>query len=355
LKKQELSRSDAGKPGKSMTQWFSTDLVPVSDRLDAWLCNAKQVCGDCRFHFPKQVPFHGSIERRALGRWAFTRFASTPVSFAKFPVVSVKTEDTCCIIITQLEGMRRYCQNGSVAVLTPGDTTLIDAGRPWTSDCSGNCARLYLRMPCWFVQDRLRIGSLPVLPRIQGGSGLGATLFRLVTSMYQEAESMSVEDGIVAIEAYLDILCACVIRPQSAPIRLDHCAQLRPRVESFIETQLSEPSLDPALIAAAAGISVRHLHRIFAAKGCTVTEWIRERRLERCRADLADPRLRERNITDIAFFWGFSDSAHFSHRFRQEFGVSPREFRAKVWNDSRQARPVEPGEFLLPRRQSLAN
>jgi AraC-like DNA-binding protein len=100
---------------------------------------------------------------------------------------------------------------------------------------------------------------------------------------------------------------------------------------------------------------VRHLHRIFAAKGCTVTEWIRERRLERCRADLADPRLRERNITDIAFFWGFSDSAHFSHRFRQEFGVSPREFRAKVWNDSWQARPVEPGGLLLPRRQSLAN
>ena len=115
-----------------MTHWFSTDLVPVSDRLDAWLCNAKQVCGDCRFHFPKRVPFRGSIERRVLGRWAFTRFASTPVSFAKFPVVSVKTEDTCCIVITQLEGMRRYCQNGSVAVLTPGDTTLIDAGRPWT-------------------------------------------------------------------------------------------------------------------------------------------------------------------------------------------------------------------------------
>ena len=119
-----------------MTQWFSTDLVPVSDRLDAWLCNAKQVCGDCRFHFPKRVPFHGSIERRALGRWAFTRFASTPVSFAKFPVVSGKAEDTCCILITQLEGMRRYCQNGSVAVLTPGDTTLIDAGTLETGSAS---------------------------------------------------------------------------------------------------------------------------------------------------------------------------------------------------------------------------
>ena len=338
-----------------MTKSFSTDLVPVSDRLDAWLCNAKLVCGDCRFHFPKRVAFHGSIERRVLGGQPFTRFASSPVSFAKFPVVSGNAEDPGCILITQLEGVRRYCQSGSIALLAPGDTTLIDAGHPWTSDCSGNCARLYLRMPCWLIQDRLRIGSLPVLPRIQGKSGLGATLFRLATSMYQEAASMSVEEGRFAIEAYLDILCGCVVRPESAPTRLDHCAQLRPRVEHFIETHLPQPSLSPALIAATAGICVRHLHRIFAAKGCTVTEWIRERRLERCRTDLADPRLRERSITDIAFFWGFSDSAHFSHCFRQEFGVSPRQFRAKVWNDSRQAQLVPAEEFLVPRKQSLAS
>jgi len=330
-----------------MSQCFSTDLVPVSDRLDAWLSNAKQICGDCRFHFPKQIPFHGSIVRRVLGGQAFTRFASTPVSFAKFPVVSEGAEDPGCILITQLEGIRRYCQNGSVALLTPGDTTLIDAGRPWTSDCSDNCARLYLRAPRWFVQDRLRIGLLPVLPRIQARYGLGATLFRLATSMYAEAESMSAEEGTFAIEAYLDIFSGCVTRPESAPTKLDHCAQLRPRVEHFIEKHLSEPLLSPAIIAAAAGISVRHLHRIIAGTGCTVAGWIRERRLERCRTDLADPGLRERSITDIAFYWGFSDSAHFSHCFRQEFGVYPREFRGKVSNDSRQ------GNWLRPKSSSF--
>ena len=33
-------------------------------------------------------------------------------------------------------------------------------------------------------------------------------------------------------------------------------------------------------------------------------------------------------ITEIAFRWGFNDSAHFSKAFRAEFGQSPRAYRA---------------------------
>lgn len=95
-----------------MSESFSTDSVPVSDRLEAWLYNAKPICGDCRFHFPWRLPFHGSIERRTLAWLTLTRFASTPVSFAKFPIVAGNFEDRGCIVITQLEGVRQYCQSG---------------------------------------------------------------------------------------------------------------------------------------------------------------------------------------------------------------------------------------------------
>ena len=310
-----------------MSESFSTDLVPVTDRLDAWLDYAKQICGDCRFHFPKRLPFYGSIERRLLGGSLFTCFSSAPVSFVKFPAVAGDSENRDCIVITQLEGTRQYCQWGSIALLAPGDTTLIDAGQPWTSDCTGNCARLYLRVPLSIIQEHLQSSSVPVLPRILGKRGLGATLFHLASSLYEQAEMMTVEDGAVALEAYLKILAGCLARPDASAIKLDRCAQLRPRIEHYIETHLADHSLSPAVIAASAGISVRHLHRLFAAKGWTVLEWIRERRLERCRSDMADARLSDLNVTDIAFRWGFIDSAHFSHCFRNEFGISPRQFR----------------------------
>jgi AraC-like DNA-binding protein len=33
------------------------------------------------------------------------------------------------------------------------------------------------------------------------------------------------------------------------------------------------------------------------------------------------------SISEICFRWGFNGSAHFSRAFRDQYGVSPREFR----------------------------
>src|SRR5260370_36751923 len=89
--------------GGKMSESFSTDSVPVSDRLEAWLCNAKPICGDCRFHFPRRLPFHGSIERRTLSGLALTRFASTPVSLGQFPIVAGNSQNLRSLLISQLE------------------------------------------------------------------------------------------------------------------------------------------------------------------------------------------------------------------------------------------------------------
>ncbi len=332
---------------KLVSQMFSTDLVPVADRLDAWLCNARQICGDCRFEFPRRQSFHGSIERRSVAGLELTRFSSTPVSFAKFPVETANSAGRCCIVITQLKGFRGYTQGGASAILKPGDSTLIDSGLPWSSNCAGECSRLYLRVPRWLMENRLRLANLPLLPRISGASGLGVTLFHLATSLYQEAQVLTLEEGISAIEAYLELLCACVGSPERRGEVTSLRAQLLSRVEQFIEAHLPEPAMGPTEIANAVGISVRHLHRLFLQKDSTVAEYIRERRLERCQKDLCDPRFSDRNITEIAFFWGFSDSAHFSRCFKRRFGVSPRLFRSRPWSGTWNADHREAARGLL--------
>jgi len=313
---------------KKNVQSFTTDLVPASDRREAWLLNARQICGDCKFQFPKRFPFHGSIERRTLANLEMTLFSSSSISFNKFPSEPLSSDKRACIVISQLAGLRSYHQDGKVAVLKKGDATLIDSGRPWSSDCPGDCARLYLRIPWQLMQSRLRLKELPVARRISGDAGLGSLLFHLSTSLYREAERLTEGESAAAIEAYLRILGECV-RPPVHSCGHHRDEQLQ-KILSYIDAHLTNASLSPSEIARAADLSVRHLHRLFIHKGTSVSEWIRGQRLGHCKNDLANPLFDARSITEIAFFWGFNDSAHFSRAFKQEFGVSPRGFRARV-------------------------
>jgi len=52
--------------------------------------------------------------------------------------------------------------------------------------------------------------------------------------------------------------------------------------------------------------------------------------LERCRADLGDAALAGEPVATIGFRWGFTDAAHFSRAFREQFGVAPRAYRLRV-------------------------
>ncbi len=262
-----------------MSQLFTTDLLPASDRIDAWQWNAQQICGDCRIQLPKSS-FHGAIEVRHVGGLPLTRFSSSPLSFWKWPSETINSDNRSCIVITQLAGIRRYGQHGRSILLNPGDTTLIDSGRPWSSSCGTDCARLYLRVPRWMMESRLQVREIPITQRICGSRGAGAILSRLSQSLYEEAEQFQEEEGAAALDAYFQVLSACIGCAESG--ERGH-PELRPRIQRFIGDHLSDPGLRPAEIAAAADISIRHLHRLFSYSGHTLGNCIRERRLEQCK------------------------------------------------------------------------
>jgi AraC-like DNA-binding protein len=118
--------------------------------------------------------------------------------------------------------------------------------------------------------------------------------------------------------------------------RLDRAEELPPesrqralvlRIRAFIEENLGDPDLTPRTVAAAHYVSVRYLHKLFETEQTTVAEWIRHRRLERCRRDLLDPALRALPVNAIAARWGLLNAAHFSRAFRAAYGAAPIEYR----------------------------
>jgi AraC-like DNA-binding protein len=105
-------------------------------------------------------------------------------------------------------------------------------------------------------------------------------------------------------------------------------------IHSFIEHNLGDAQLSPAAVAAVHHISLRYLHRLFERQGITVGSWIRHRRLERCRRDLAEPQLSARPIHAVGARWGFRHAADFNLAFRAAYGMPPGDYRQRT-NGSR--------------------
>ncbi|MGW1717995.1 helix-turn-helix domain-containing protein [Streptomyces sp. NPDC002156] len=111
------------------------------------------------------------------------------------------------------------------------------------------------------------------------------------------------------------------------------------RIQEYVLDHLGDQRLAPDRIAAAHHISTRYLHRLFERQELTVTAWIKAQRLERCRRDLADPRLRHLPVHAIAAHWGFAQAADFSRAFRAAYGNTPTGFRAGALTDKEQCAP----------------
>jgi len=309
-----------------MSQLFSTDLLPASDRIDAWQWNAQQICGDCRIRLPK-ASFHGSIEIRNIAGLPLTRFSSSALSFWKWPFESASAQNRSCLVITQIAGSRQYLQGRKEILLKPGDSTIIDTSIPWSSSCDTDCVRLYLRVPRWMMQDQLRMHEIPTAQKIGGAAAPGGILSRLSQNLYDDAAWMNGEELVGALDYYFHVLTACTRSEAAQPATVP---ELKAQILRFIDAHLAEQTLSPSAIAEAMGISVRHLHRVFSVTRSTVGDYIRVARLEQCRKDFTDPRLLDRSVTEIAFARGFGDAAHFSHSFRKQFGISARSFRAQI-------------------------
>jgi AraC-like DNA-binding protein len=115
-----------------------------------------------------------------------------------------------------------------------------------------------------------------------------------------------------------------------APVPEPELAARREQIKACARARLRDPGLTVAAIAAALHTSVSTLHRAFTGEPCSIAEWVWGQRLDAVRADLCDPALRHRTISDLAFSWGFVDASHFSRAFKARFGCTAREVRAQA-------------------------
>jgi len=90
------------------------------------------------------------------------------------------------------------------------------------------------------------------------------------------------------------------------------------------DSRLAATELSPASLARSLNVSVRTLQRAFTAAGESATAYIRRRRLEQARLELASRR--RPSISEVAARWQFADSSHFTRAFKDRYALTPAEY-----------------------------
>jgi AraC-like DNA-binding protein len=179
-----------------------------------------------------------------------------------------------------------------------------------------------------------RVGGLLGRP-LSGREGIGALLAEFLIGLDQQAETLQSSDAPRLGRVLLDLTSAWfaqLLETDAALSREIYQQVTVERLLAFMRQNLHDPELTPPVIAAAHHISLSYLHRIFQQQrqGETVAAWIRSRRLEGARRDLADPALRATPIHVIAARWGLPRASDFTRAFRAAYGLSPKECRLQA-------------------------
>jgi len=99
------------------------------------------------------------------------------------------------------------------------------------------------------------------------------------------------------------------------------------RIRVYIDQHLQDTDLNLRSIAKANHVSLRQFYKVWGSSRPTPSEYIMGERLRRAHDDLARADLTSQSIFTIARKWGFTDSAHFSRRFKDAYGITPRDWR----------------------------
>lgn len=236
------------------------------------------------------------------------------------------------VLCIQLGGRSMVVQDGREALLTPGDVTLYDTARPYTlmHEDGVNCIGLVIpEERVSMAPNTLRSLAATVMT---GSDLMTATSAQAIERFQQGIEDLAQPTRVRLGHTFVSLfetLCMNWIT-QTPAIEFDPKAELREAVLRHIDEHLADPELTPQSIADAHFISLRSLHALAQNSGASVAGWIRTRRLERCRADLADPSLAHITVAEVGARWGFLHPPHFTTVFRTQFGETPSVFRKRA-------------------------
>lgn len=223
-----------------------------------------------------------------------------------------------------------FARPGEGERTVPAGHFMLQRSGPPTFEDARHTAATVLLLPAsplsHLIQDRLVTG--------EASSAETRLLLGHLNLVDQTARDLTPAGALAARDALLELVKG-VLRQRADGTEAQLGPTLAQAAKDLADSRLTHPDLSPAMLARELSVSVRTLHRAFAAVEDSVAGYIRRRRLELARRELLHPTGRL-SITELAARLQFADSSHFIRGFKKRYGLPPAEF-------ARTARP-EPGD-----------
>ena len=156
-----------------------------------------------------------------------------------------------------------------------------------------------------------------------------ATLLKFGQTVFTNAlPDKTLEDGF-SLGLGLSLLSGFALAAQTGGVVKSSSDEALARMEDFVCREYDKP-LRLEDMATAAGVSRQHLLKLFRERQWpTPTDYLYKKRMEAAVDLLAQTGLA---ISEISERCGFANPFHFSRKFRQAYGQSPRAWRAQAWS-----------------------
>jgi AraC-like DNA-binding protein len=252
----------------------------------------------------------------------------------------------------QVAGFSLIVQGGREAVLGPGDLAFSESTSPYTLLDGDGIRQHFFSIPVAGLalpHDMIRQLAAVTLSPKHPVADLAVAYFGRIAAR----PDIFTRPGADAVgQPSIELVRALITTHLDASLvgKESLHATLQLRLLEYMRAHLADPGLNAAQIAAAHHISVRHLYNVLGESGILLGDWIRERRLEKCRDALARPAAEFSAISHLARQWGFRDVSSFGRSFRAAYGMSPREWRKAHAGRAQRQRPSLPGQEEEQRR-----